>query len=322
MLNKAPDNLHKNNFSSFGRYKGLIADTDIASWQSGFADRRLKRKGWLYAGIYNAEFAIGYAIADTGYLGKAFIYCYHFPTKTFIEEAAQFPFYFSNDFMPSLNTEWRFSSGNKIWQISPNHDDLEFRFESKKLKVDFTLINYKNGMSTIAPAQNRPFNFTFKNAAITTKATIQLQSKEYVVDGKFAVLDFTLGFPPRETKWHWASATGTTENQKSIGINLVALFNESLENVLFVDGNLYPLDKAVFRFSEPADKTPWHIKTNDGVLDMHFYPEGARKDYINVGFLKHQFIQPFGKFEGKINVDGNCIAFTAYGVTENHHSIW
>lgn len=322
MLKKSPDSLHKTNFPAFGRYEGLVTDTDIASWQTSFIDRRFKRKGWLYAGIYNAEMALGFAVADTGYLGKAFIYCYHFPTDTFIEEAAQLPFYFADKFMPSLRSEWKFSQGKKIWQVLPHHNDLHFRFEGKKLKADFTLIDFHTGMSTVAPAQNRPFNFTYKNAGIYTKATVSLNNKLLNIEGNFGVLDFTLGFPPRNTKWHWASATGTTQDGAFVGLNLVAHFNDGLENALFLNGKTIPLDKAEFSFTHPAEKSAWHIITNDNIMDMRFTPVGARKDYINVGFLKHQFVQPFGKFEGNIRLDGKQIPFTAYGVTENHHSIW
>ena len=322
MLKKAPEKLHKQDFPSFGRYEGLIPNTDITSWQTGFFDRRFKRKGWLYAGIYNAEFALGFAIADTGYLGKAFIYCYHFPTNTFLEEAAQFPFYFAEKFMPSLHSEWLFNKGNKTWQVSPNYSDLEIHFEGKKLQVDFSLIDFEKGMSTIAPALDQPFNFTFKNAGIKTKATIRLKGNEYNLEGNYAVLDFTLGFPPRNTRWNWASATGKTVTGASVGINLVAHFNSDLENVLFFNEQLIPLGKTIFNYTSPADKSIWHITTEDAIIDMHFTPSGARKDHINVGFLKHQFIQPFGKFEGTLLINKEKISFTAFGVTEEHHSVW
>jgi hypothetical protein len=72
----------------------------------------------------------------------------------------------------------------------------------------------------------------------------------------------------------------------------------------------------------PVDKSNWHIATEDAIIDMHFTPSGARKDIINVGFLKHQFIQPFGKFEGTILMNDEKIPFTAFGVTEEHHSVW
>jgi len=319
-----PDSLRKNQNAQppFGRYEGLIIDTDISSWQGGFIDRRFKRKSWIYTGIYNEEFAVGFAIADTGYLGKSFIYLYHFPTKTFIEEAGEFPFYFNNNFMPSLSSEWLFRSGKKIWQVNRNGNDLECRFEGNKIKADFTLMNYRNGMSTVAPAGIRPFNFTYKNSGMAVQANLQFNGKDFELNGNYGVLDFTLGFPPRDTRWNWASATGKTSDGKIVGLNLVAHFNDGLENVLFLDGKLIPLSKGIFTYKHPADKENWHIKTEDGILEMNFTPSGARKDNINVGLLKHQFIQPFGKFEGTITSDGNKFPFTAYGVTEEHHSIW
>jgi hypothetical protein len=323
-LPNIPDSLskHQNPQPPFGRYEGLIIDTDVSSWQSSFFDRRLQRKGWIYGGIYNNTFAVGFAIADTGYLGKAFIYLYHFPTNTFIEEAAQFPFYFKSSFMPSMNGEWKFRQENKIWLVNRNGEDLELQYEGKRLRADITFQNFRNGMSAVAPAGKRPFNFTYKNAGMKTQTHLAFDNNHFDLEGNFGVLDFTLGFPPRHTRWNWASATGNTQDEKTVGLNLVAHFNDGLENLLLLNHQLIPLGKAIFQYEYPADKKSWKIKTEDGIVDMQFTPSGARKDHINVGFLKHQFVQPFGKFEGNILLEGNKIPFTAYGVTEEHDSLW
>ncbi len=323
LLPSAPDSLSKMQHPTppFGRYKGLIIDTDVSSWQKLFY-RRLVRKGWIYAGIYNQDFAMGFAVADTGYLGKAFIYLYHIPSKTFIEEAAEFPFYFGNSFMPSLSAPWFFKQGKKSWHVARVEDDLEFSYEGKKLKINFILSDYRKGLSVVAPAGSRPFNFTYKNAGLDIAAEIEFNGMHHSVKGNYGVLDFTLGFPPRHTHWNWASATGITDDGKVVGLNLVAHFNDSLENVLWLDGNMIPLSKAEFNYASPPAQSEWHVHTTDGIIDMKFQPEGARKDHINVGILKHQFVQPFGSFKGIIKHEGKAIPFTAFGVTEEHESIW
>jgi hypothetical protein len=313
---------HQHTQPPFGRYKGLITDTDVSGWQSNFFDRWLKRKSWIYAGIYNDTIAAGLAIADTGYLGKGFIYFCHLPTQTLIEESAQFPFYFSSHFMPSLSAEWKFSIGNKIWHVNRNGQDLEIRYEGIRLKADITLENFLDGISVVAPAGKRLFNFTYKLAGIKTWAHFAFDNHHMDVEGHLGVLDFTLGFPPRHTLWNWASAAGKTSEGKVIGLNMVAHFNDGLENVLFIDSMPVFLDQADFYFNHPADKNNWTIQSKDGIVEMRFMPWGARKENIHLGLLKHQFIQPFGKFEGNISLHGNRTPFTAYGVTEQHESLW
>lgn len=322
MLLQAPKSLSVEKNIAFGRYNRLIENTDVSMWQKGFIDRRLKRKGWIYSGIYNAEIALGFAIADSGYIGKCFVYLYHFASKTFIEESAQSPFYFDHDFMPSLNSNWEFKNGGKLWQIEAQNNQLNFLFKSKKLSVNFSLNDFENGMSVLAKAAERPFNFTFKNAAIMAKGEVKFNNTTIEINGKDAVIDFTLGFPPRNTFWNWASLTGRTVNDDIVGINIVAHFNQGLENVLFLNGELIPLSEASFNYKKPAEKTPWHITTEDQLIDMTFTPQGSRKDNINVGFLKHQFIQPFGTFEGLIKLKDQVLPFKAFGVVEEHHSLW
>ena len=110
--------------------------------------------------------------------------------------------------------------------------------------------------------------------------------------------------------------------QKSIAINLVDRFNNNMENILWYDGRKILLSDANFSMQEPLNKTDWLIDTNDGILNCHFSPRGARTENINALIMKSKFTQPFGTVDGTIVIDGKEEKFTAFGVVEDHHAVW
>jgi hypothetical protein len=82
----------------------------------------------------------------------------------------------------------------------------------------------------------------------------------YATSGNYGSIDFTKGYPPRETIWNWLSFIGNTESGKIIAVNLVDRFNANMENILWVNGQKQLLSNAKFTLQEPYDKTDWLIE--------------------------------------------------------------
>jgi predicted secreted hydrolase len=136
------------------------------------------------------------------------------------------------------------------------------------------------------------------------------------------VLDFSKGYPPRNTFWNWASFVGRTEDGRSFGLNLTADFNNALENAMWVNGRLVPLATALFRYQPTAVLDEWRLTTADGVIDLRFIPDGLREENITLGAFESRFQQPFGRFEGTVKLQGQTVHVTGSGVTEQHWATW
>src|SRR5207237_3538171 len=52
------------------------------------------------------------------------------------------------------------------------------------------------------------FNFTQKLTAVPAEGELRAGNARFAVQGDLAGMDFTHGFPARETKWRWAFARG------------------------------------------------------------------------------------------------------------------
>jgi len=135
------------------------------------------------------------------------------------------------------------------------------------------------------------------------------------------MLDFTLGYPPRRTFWNWAAGSGQAGGER-IGFNLVAEFNEGLENALWIGGRILPLAQAHFRYEKGALERTWRVRTEDGVFEATFEPEGKRAENIDVLVISSKFTQMFGRFVGTLLIEGERVPFTADGVVEEHHAVW
>ena len=77
-----------------------------------------------------------------------------------------------------------------------------------------------------------------------------------------------------------------------------------MENILWMDGKKTLLSNAKFALQKPYDKTDWLIETNDGIINCHLSPRGARSENINALVMKSKFIQTFGTIDGTVLING------------------
>lgn len=323
MIQPKQSSLFQNNTNiPFGVYDDLIANVDTDFWdKQGLLakKRRTERKAWIFFGVFSPDLICGFAIADAGMVATAFSYFYSLKDGIFEEDKTTVPLGFASNFNPNFDSEWKL--GNYI--IKTENGKLKLQFTGK-YKMYIEAENNANGASIVAPSNGgRPFNFTYKNTCVPVKVQINNGgSNTYATSGNYGSIDFTKGYPPRETIWNWLSFVGITETEKIIGLNLVDRFNGNMENILWVNGQKMVLSSAKFSFEKPFDKTDWLIETNDGILNCHLSPRGARSENVNALVMKSQFIQPFGTLDGTVVIDGKTERFTAYGVVEDHHAIW
>lgn len=311
----------------FGRYLGAPFEFfhRPADKQGPWSKRRWQRKAWVFAGILTDEFILSLAIVDAGYIGNGFIYVYERKTGLFYEERKQLPFYFQDGFRPSLKNIWQLKIGNSYWLIDPcANNKLVFVYNGSKISTEFSIQLNENGLNTIAPAQENPYHFTYKNMSLPTQGHYIIKGKRHSFSSQNAVIDFSNGYPPRQTFWNWASLIGKTSDNQTIAINLVDGFNDGMENCLWLDRTPILLEKAQFHYNRPIDNYNTEILT-DGTtkLQLHFFPEGSRCENINLFLLKSKFVQAFGEFSGKVFLaDNKELSIHGIGIVEEHNALW
>lgn len=305
---------------NYGQLVGPPAQDLLAEWDTPWR-RRFQRKAWLYVGVFDPKFTFGMAVVDVGYLGLAFAYYADLQTGVFIEEKAQRLFAFPGHFTPNLASPWSFRAGAREWEIRPAERHVLVRFTGKRIRTEFRIDRMFPGITAIAPAGNRPFNMTHKVVALPTGGKMSVDGITRDFDA-YGALDWTLGYPPRRINWEWACLAGKSADGETLGINLVAQFNEGLENALFIDGKAIKVGAAHFTVGTDRAKDEWLIRADEPKLEIRLRPAGARRDNMNLLVVKNRFTQAYGSFDAILERDGRPTKFTGYGVAEEHFALW
>ncbi len=161
---------------------------------------------------------------------------------------------------------------------------------------------------------------TQKSGGLALDGEVRVGTSAFSLAGGVASVDYSNGLLARDTAWRWASAHG-----QGIGFNLQAGYFGAAENALWLDQTIIPLGAASFDFDPAAPLAPWHIKTDDGLLDLVFTPEGARSEDKNLLVAASHYVQPIGTFSGTVRAAQDAPARqidALVGVTEEHRSRW
>ncbi|WP_278315479.1 DUF2804 domain-containing protein [Lolliginicoccus levis] len=308
-----------------GRYLGAIPDISTGEWDEGFSlRRRAQRKAWMYVGIFAEHASAGIAIVDAGHTATAFCYVHDRTTGRLTEDKILVPAGFASSFAPDWRTEWRLARGRNTWRIHHEGGAWQVHHRGRDLELSAAIGGPAGhvGLSAISSAPGRPFHHTYKIAGLPASGSARTGGSVIPLDGR-ASLDFTLGYPPRETLWNWASLDGTTGSGSPIAINLVAHFMNGLENAAWWRGEIVPLPQATFELDRSAPLDPWRLRTAGGELDLVFNPEGQRREHLEAGVIASKFVQPFGWFEGTFrSPDGGLHHVQGRGVVEDHRARW
>ena len=98
--------------------------------------------------------------------------------------------------------------------------------------------------------------------------------------------------------------------------------DDVINALLSIEGRNLPRARAQFRYEKGALERTWQVRTEDGVFEAAFEPEGKRAEDINALVISSKFTQMFGRFAGSLLIDGERVTFTADGVVEEHHAVW
>lgn len=135
----------------------------------------------------------------------------------------------------------------------------------------------------------------------------------------FGILDESAGYHARQTEWEWSAGVGTTVDGWPVTWNLVRGVHDSetsSERTVWVQGR--PSEAPPVRFSEELDE----ISGVDGSV-VRFDQEAVRRRRENLGLVRSDYVQPFGRFHGTLpgGVELSRQA-PAFGVMERHSAHW
>ncbi len=329
----------------FGQFEQPIEDLSLNTFRyfndmdkpASVFSRYFHYKQFQFVAINTGRYIIGAAIADIRYLANGFLYIYDIANNTMLENTwlrpptigyKTFPCAHSGKaFIGGRHNHIRFHIVQGQWQLA---------IDSLAIKASLTLDKQNNNqpLAMCSPTGYNGWTYTEKHNGLTVKGELLIDQQPQLLDKALASYDFSAGYMRRETSWRWASINGLI-NHKVFGLNLAAGVNETgvTENACWFDGKRYYLPPVQFSFqrdrSQLAIAQPWSISsdtsvTNSPAVNLTFTPVNSRNERLNLGYLKSNFRQYIGYYQGVIsNIDGNDIAINnQIGLSEDHFARW
>ncbi len=306
----------------FGRYAGAVDGFDWAALAAPYARgkwwRRFHHKRWHYAALATDELFCGIAIVDLGWTNTAFAYAFDRRLRKVIAS-------FSQDDLPGLTAQLADHAGGASRFTFPGKT-IALAASGLTLRCKHFEIDAQFGAGTaglllaVGPVEGGSVHATQKSSGLALAGEVRVGGQRFGLNDGVASFDYSNGLLARDTAWLWASG-----HSLALGFNLQAGYFGAHENALWLDGQLYPLGAATFEFDAADPLAPWHIYTDDALLDLHFVPEGARRQNKNLLIAASNYVQPIGSFSGWVRAAKHApprIVTQLTGVTEDHTSRW
>ena len=298
--------------------------------------KKFRLKEWQHYGIITPTHYFGMVIFDAKFMGVSFFYAYDRNENKRFEHGAQLPGgasvvadqmydgiceFKQKDYLLRFENKLQDGYHKIIIDIAGKKNRPAVRGEIKILE-DLNTIEPLVQVSPVTPF--RPF-YTHKVAA-PAEGELMLGGKKISLNGKqdIALIDEQKTYYPYVSFWKWATAAGYNEYGELLAFNLcqnmISDDEDFNENCMWVDGKIYCLKAARFKFEEDNVLKPWEVKTTDGYLDLLFTPSGERAEKISVGLIESNFHQPFGLYNGRFKDEHNRIypITNFFGLAEHH----
>lgn len=331
-LAPAPQHVVLNGSPASGRYAGCPEQIDWSGLTGAFRRsawwRHFHHKRWHYLGIATEHCFIGVAIVDVGWTNTAFAYVFDRDEKKLLVD-------YSQDGLPGLTAHVadRPTLGARTWF---RHLGAHLRYAhvggsryqltvdiGQKLQMD-AMVDMQHA-APVLTAIGEIFDggcahCTVKSSALAVSGHAHAAGKSFNLNTGVASFDYSNGLLGRNTQWRWASA-----HSPALGFNLQQGYFGRQENVLWLEGEPILLGNAEFGFDPQHPLAPWRIRTDDGLLDLVFEPEGARQEQKNLWVAASYYVQPIGTFSGTVRPHAQGPVHQVkrlVGVTEDHRSRW
>ena len=316
---------------NFGKFAGSVAQIDWSGLAPPYRRSRFwqhfHHKHWQYVALATDELFCGIAIVDVGWTNTAFAYAFDRRQGKLVAS-------FSQDGIPGISAKLNAHpalGAASDFRLLANHIRYRQVSDSQcyQLEVqcgDFRIDARFDGqvaapcLLAVGPIEGGSVHATVKSSGMPLSGSVTLAGRELDLQGGIASFDHSNGFLARETAWRWASA-----HSLDVGFNLQSGYFGAHENALWLDGRLISLGAAHFDFDPAQVLAPWHIYTDDGLLDLQFQPEGCRSENKNLLVAVSRYVQPIGTFSGWVKASAEAAPRRVerlVGVTEDHFSRW
>ena len=313
----------------FSAYAGGLPRVDLAA-NAGALARLRREKRWMYATIATDEVIAAVAIVQLGYAANAFAFVVDRRTGRIVadESAMAPPFAVSVEHGGEGGVEATFRGGMTWLSISRAvHTGgyvLDVRMRELRMNAWLDVSAAPPALGVVAALGEDQWTTTEKRAPLAAHGQIVANGQGYSLEGGLGGYDFSQGLLPRHTAWRWAFMFGRATDGRPVGVNFTEGFVGARECVAWVDGAIVKLPAVRFDFDRARPQAPWHVRSEDGRIELGFVPAGVHREARDLGIARSRFLQTAGDFRGRIELpSGESLTLERIpGVTEDQDVLW
>ena len=280
----------------------------------------LRIKEWDYYLINNGRFALALTIDNNGYMNMNSVSLLDFEEKWEITNSPMKFFPGRDPVLPETSVKGDVSlsgKGHSIRFENPGTGkrrltaDFAAFGKGGRLQADVELFDEpEESMVICTPFEKQGhFYYNQKINCMRARGEVKYDGKVYRFDPEesFAVLDWGRGVWTYHNTWYWGSASYQVDGVP-FGWNIGYGFGDTSaasENMLFYNGKAHKLSTVTFHIpgGEKDFLSPWTFTSDDGRFEMDFMPVLDRASCTDVGVIKSDQHQVFGRFSGKAVLD-------------------
>jgi hypothetical protein len=312
----------------FGAYAGGLPRVDLAP-AAGPLVRLRREKRWMYVTMASDEVLAAVAIVRLGYAANAFAFVVDRRSGRVVadETAIAPPFAASVEHSGDLGIEATFRGGMTWLAITRSLSGgyvLDVCMRGLRMNAWLDGAAAPPALGVVASLGDGLVTTTEKRAPLAAHGQIVANGQGYSLEGGLGGYDFSQGLLPRHTAWRWAFSLGRATDGRPVAVNLTEGFVGARECVVWVDGAIVKLPAVRFDLDRERPMAPWHVRSEDGRVELGFVPQGLHREERDLGIARSRFLQAAGDFRGRIVLPGgDAIAIDRMpGVTEDQDVLW
>ena len=295
-----------------------------------------RKKRWNYWAVTTETHLFSVTVSDLDYAGLVFVYLADFAARRLQEVTRIMPLGRGIALPDTVEAAVQFAAGEVRVDMTPTPSGTSLAvgigdFHGRPLVAQFTITDPPGheSLNVVIPWDEKTYQFTSKQNTLPAHGRVTLGEETILFQGaqSFACLDFGRGVWPRDCVWNWGSASGQQDG-RTIGLNLGGQWTKGTgytENGVCLDGRLTKISEELSWGYDRSDyERPWRITAPSGAVDLTFSPFLERVAASDLGLVKSEVHQMFGRYDGSvITAGGETITVTdLVGWAEDHVALW
>jgi hypothetical protein len=299
-----------------------------------------RTKRWDYWALQCEDAVVSLTLADIDYLGLATIEWIDLRAHRKGGRAVIRPFARGVQ-VPDRPCEGRLAYRSRHLDLeidyAPNATALRARWSEPdgstgRVDVSVALPPGYESLNVVIPWSESRFQFTSKHQARPATGSLSFGGRDLALGGAageaWGILDVGRGRWPYRTRWNWGGGAGRSRDGRLVGLQIGGKWTAGTgftENGVSIDGRLTKIGEELtwkYRWEDPMK--PWRVRSADGALDATLTPVHDRHGRIDLGLLRTETHQVFGRWTGSVP-DGAGSTLSVDGIlgfAEESRSRW